>query len=1279
LEGEYYLQPGQEDYPMSYQGNREPNLPDPAIYGSNKPWPGVYYTGPITQSKRGFQLHFVKLLPVQYRPKSGRVSYAEKMRLTIKLKDKTTGVIFRPSRDLEADVARQVDNPAALSTYPSRSIPESGTQDRAGALALEGGPYEYVIITSQELLDTTPEPWNFQRLRDSKTARGISATIVTTDWIYDNYDGDRPDGDEDDQTRIRNFLIDAYENWQTEYVLLAGDKDIIPVRDLYALMPVSSNYMPSDMYYGCVYDARGESTFDYDEDGAYGEQTDGPNGEDVDLCADIYVGRAAVENGQEVNNFVKKTLTYNSTVSTYLPRISMIGQSISCGGWAKDDLEYVRLGTSTTKGFENHESPDFYDFDTSVNLYDADCNWSTADLISVMNNGIHVLNHLGHGGTASWGSQRCEGSVKKFRTDDISSLTNTDCFFAASAACLCGDFNSIDSDCLAEELTVATNGAFAAVMNSTGAPTTGSINLNRRFWDKVLGSGVTELGRALQESKEAYFFGDSGGRSSVYMLNLFGDPEQQLLFGQERDSAWLEAQPVSGTIGDGASTVIDADFSVGILPGGTYEGEILIRSNDPESPSLSIPVTMRVLAFVTPYDDFETVRAAHDPGATGINWTASKTQDWLDVTPSAGYLDAETWVDVNVCVNANAYELPVGTYYDTVTFTDTTNNKVQEREVTVKVRRGDYFTELFDFDNDVDIDNQTLTFYPDGSLAHYTVCREMATVFPTDPEDGEPCSPYSGEWYAWGHIDLGEDAVSLYGTSYDYVYVAGNGLLTFEPDSQKRNLLLSDISLNNHFSSPSISGLHTLLAPWNGGTISYKKLTDRVAVTFEDVPDYYSENNLNSFQVELFFDGRIRITHLDVNLYGPTVKGGVPAIVGLSEGNGTPEDFVESDLSAYGSACPPVHNITQELWYYEIQPALDGAQNSDVIEVYPGTYYESIDFGGVSCMLTSTDPDDWDVVAQTTIDVDGVSGGVGVRFGTGEDATLSGLTIRGGQWGVAVFNSSTPTISKCIIEQNDIGVYGLATAPKIEHNIFVGNSYHGIAIAGSLAKEIENNWIYDNGRGIYLMAPGLATVVRNNTIVNNSIAGIESTFNTPTIENCIVWDCNDDLSNCTASYSCISDCNDAAGTGNICGDANDPSFIDADNGDYHLDANSPCIDAGDPNGDYGNETDIDGEPRAMGDCNQIVDMGADEVYYPSCWNCLTQCHGDADCSGTVNSTDQAAVTAALFESYGDPNYNPCADFDKDGNVNFTDLGILTVYYDTSPDPNCDCGGTWPPQ
>ena len=66
----------------------------------------------------------------------------------------------------------------------------------------------------------------------------------------------------------------------------------------------------------------------------------------------------------------------------------------------------------------------------------------------------------------------------------------------------------------------------------------------------------------------------------------------------------------------------------------------------------------------------------------------------------------------------------------------------------------------------------------------------------------------------------------------------------------------------------------------------------------------------NNIQIEMYFAGKISITHLQVDA--------ADGLVGLSGGTGVPGDFVESDLSAYGicicldpdadGICDPIDN-----------------------------------------------------------------------------------------------------------------------------------------------------------------------------------------------------------------------------------------------------------------------------------------------------------------------------------------------------------------------------------
>jgi hypothetical protein len=85
-----------------------------------------------------------------------------------------------------------------------------------------------------------------------------------------------------------------------------------------------------------------------------------------------------------------------------------------------------------------------------------------------------------------------------------------------------------------------------------------------------------------------------------------------------------------------------------------------------------------------------------------------------------------------------------------------------------------------------------------------------------------------------------------------------------------------------------ISGLFNDLNPSGDGLVSWKQLADRVVVTWENVLEYGS-NNSNTFQIEMYFDGRIQLSWLGI--------GAENGIVGLSDGLGVPEEFEETDFS----------------------------------------------------------------------------------------------------------------------------------------------------------------------------------------------------------------------------------------------------------------------------------------------------------------------------------------------------------------------------------------------
>jgi hypothetical protein len=942
LPDSFVLPPAQKPYPLSYKGPINPTPKDPQIYNSVSLWPGRYFESVSTQSKRGYQVLVLNLFPLQYEPLTGSVSYASKLVLTITLADAVQSPKVMPSNDVKTKLASSLDNPEALESYPA----DNGLKDAPVPLTLPpGGPYQYVVITNQAL-QNAPGPSNFQTLCAVKTADGIPATIVTTEWIYANYDGTKPSGGSDNQTRIRNFLIDAYQNWGTQYVLLGGTNAIVPARLFYVnSLAGAIDYMPVDMYYGCVEPTA--CTFDNDADNLYGEPTDGPGGSDVDLFAEIYVGRAPVENAAELANFISKTLTYNTTQDEYLPRIAMVGEYLGFGGvaeYATDSMEQIRTGGTFdgyfTRGFENHNQPSFIDFNTIGNipgdptcawpLYDASgFSWPKTRLTCLMNGGVHIFNHLGHAN---------ETNCMKLTTSDLPLLTNNDYFFAYSQGCYPGAFDT--SNCFAEVMTTTAHAAFAVVMNARygwgmGNSTDGpSQRYDRQFWDAVLGEGMYEIGRANQDSKEDNVSSINGEcmRWIYYELNLFGDPAQKFRFSQGCE--WMTLDPVAGVVQPASSQDVGVVFSAGQLPLGDYYAEIAVASNDPYNPYVIVPVIMHVVPgdfVVSPEDNFVTTGVMGGPfeplsktytlnnnGSSPLDWQVRTDALWLNVEPNSGTLAPGGSCTVSVSLNDNALVLEPNSYAALVTFTDLMTGFEYTRAVDFHVTVPDFFTELFDA-QDNDLDNLTLTLFPDASGHFYTPCLEAASAFPTDPAGGVVL-PLNDDDYAEIVVADGK-SIPFYRQYFDTFYVGSNGYITFDTGDVNPVETLED-----HFLLYRISALFDDLNPAAGGTVSYKQLADKVAVTYQNVPEY-SLYTTNSFQIELFFDGTIRLTWLNIAAQD--------GLAGLSPGNGLADYFIESDISRYASCLSGDYDrdgdvdwldmsFFAEYWLYDDCSLIDG-------------------------------------------------------------------------------------------------------------------------------------------------------------------------------------------------------------------------------------------------------------------------------------------------------------------------------------------------------------------
>ena len=121
----------------------------------------------------------------------------------------------------------------------------------------------------------------------------------------------------------------------------------------------------------------------------------------------------------------------------------------------------------------------------------------------------------------------------------------------------------------------------------------------------------------------------------------------------------------------------------------------------------------------------------------------------------------------------------------------------------------------------------------------------------------------------------------------------------------------------------------------------------------------------------------------------------------------------------------PVINLSRGIRYAAIQPAVDDALNDETIQVSEGTYYEHIQITDKHITLTSTNPDDPEVVGNTIID--GNDTGTVVTLNSGASASIvAGFTIRNGISSThvkGVYCSGEAVFKSCIL--SSIGYVGL--------------------------------------------------------------------------------------------------------------------------------------------------------------------------------------------------------------------------------------------------------------
>jgi len=325
-----------------------------------------------------------------------------------------------------------------------------------------------------------------------------------------------------------------------------------------------------------------------------------------------------------------------------------------------------------------------------------------------------------------------------------------------------------------------------------------------------------------------------------------------------------------------------------------------------------------------------------------------------------------------------------------------------------------------------------------------------------------------------------------------------------------------------------------------------------------------------------------------------------------------------------------------------IGKALSEATDSATIFVADATYNETnLNFNGKKVHLKGVD---YHSGGLTRPVIDCQSSGRAFYFGSGEtsDSVIDNFTIKNGKKDGASYpdnaggailceNSSRPSITNCTFSGNSAAdrggaIYCFSTinGPSITNCTFSGNSADdgGAIYYGNSGSPSITNCLFSgnsaNSRGGAIFCVSSHPYITNCTFSGNSAddgGAIYCFSSSPSLNNCILWgnsasSSGNEIYVANTSSDCIlyNCCVDNTGYGGITsniGENNcihdDPLFVDPGNGNYRLQATSPCIEKGSNNFvPAGVTTDLDGNPRIVdGDGNfvPIVDIGAYE-YQP---------------------------------------------------------------------------------
>lgn len=493
VEGEYNLYPIQRFIPYS-SAETLPFSKNEDVYAIKSELPEQAHTDVKTHYLNGYAFAFLNFTPLRYVPSTGKIRYAKTVKIVVNTvpEKEDHSAMLRENHYSMNSVRSLAQNAEVMREYKSRATTLSG--------------YDMLVVTRERFVD------DFSEYKDYYNSIGIRTKVVSTEYIYSEMEG------RDYQEKIRNYIIQEYQNEGIFMVTIGGDVNVVPHRGLYASVnggEIENFEIPADMYYSCL-----DGNWNDDGDDKWGEI------EEADLLPEVGISRLTFTNSSsQASKMIHKSLSYQRSPVLGELRNVLLGseKADNTPTYGGDYLELI-IGEHDDNDYYTVGIPEDYNF---TRVYAEHGNWSRMNIMNAINRGAQSIHHVGHAGTNYVAAMFKED----FEDGEFSSLNGKDhnytYFF--SHGCHCG---ALDEVCVMKRMVAIDNFCFAAIGNSregfymSGTSEGPSAHLHREMISAQYGDNISILAMALRESKiktAPWAQEIDGYRWNTYCMNILGD------------------------------------------------------------------------------------------------------------------------------------------------------------------------------------------------------------------------------------------------------------------------------------------------------------------------------------------------------------------------------------------------------------------------------------------------------------------------------------------------------------------------------------------------------------------------------------------------------------------------------------------------------------------------------------------------------------------------------------------------------------------------------------